>query len=369
MQDDEIFDLLSIESVNEQLSRWEQTKTLREANEIKANQGKKSVYKKNTEIKPLEIEAGTDNAKDKLHPQRFLMRTPVVSPDNYWDLFPVKWPETYYTVYLEDVGLEDQLGQKQLELLHDRRSPIRVKMFSALNANIGRSLGFKTQNLRQLEDGTTDLVTKDDWAKIATVNDLMLSLDNLVAAYAKIWPGDCTVVTIRRVVTKHKEFANISPPEVRLRLLESFIDRMLDINQGKAAQGTPGLKFKEVNDWAKEFSSNKDQYIKSDMPRWPAENTLDSIKSLIAKAGSNSGPKKDRAPHNKGGGRDFSMEFMKKNLMGKKVNGKDVCLMFNSREGCRHGSSCRMAHVCGYIPRGEREPCGKDHKKADHKRN
>ena len=217
------------------------------------------MFKANTEIKSIELEAGNDNAKDDLHPQRFQMRTPVVSPSKYWELFPVKWPEVYYTAYLADVGLEDQLGQKQIEMLHDRRSPLQIKMFSALNSNIGRSGGFKTQNLRQLEDGSTDLVSKDDWARIMTVSELMLALDNLVAAVAVFWPGDHSMVTIRRAVTKNKEFANISPPETRLRLLEAFVNRMMEINQGRAAQATPPLEFKEVNDWAKEFRKNKDQ--------------------------------------------------------------------------------------------------------------
>ena len=140
------------------------------------------------------------------------------------------------------------------------------------------------------------------------------------------------------------------------------------INQGKAAQGTPGLKFKEVNDWAKEFSSNRDQYVKMDTPPSSSESTLESIKSMLTNSSLNTN-KKDRTPLNKSGGKtDYNMEFMKKNLQGKKVNGKEVCLLFNTKDGCRHGTNCKHAHVCGYIPRGEKEPCGKGHKKSEHRR-
>ena len=59
---------------------------------------------------------------------------------------------------------------------------------------------------------------------------------------------------------------------------------------------------------------------------------------------------------------------MKRNLAGKKFNGKEPCIHFNLEKGCRYGNSCKQAHICAYIPRGEKEPCGKEHSKVDHQR-
>ena len=54
-------------------------------------------------------------------------------------------------VYREDVGLQHDLGQRQVELLHDRRSAIKVKMFAPANVHVGRS-GTKTTNLKSGEE-------------------------------------------------------------------------------------------------------------------------------------------------------------------------------------------------------------------------
>ena len=46
----------------------------------------------------------------KLHPQHFLFRPPVVGLDMYWNLYRKDWEEKYYFVYMEDVGLQHDLG-------------------------------------------------------------------------------------------------------------------------------------------------------------------------------------------------------------------------------------------------------------------
>ena len=68
--------------------------------------------KKNTAIKIDEGagEKGEDDATSKLHPQHFLFRPPVVGLDMYWNLYRKDWEEKYYFVYMEDVGLQHDLG-------------------------------------------------------------------------------------------------------------------------------------------------------------------------------------------------------------------------------------------------------------------
>ena len=59
--------------------------------------------------------------------------------------------------------------------------------------------------------------------------DLELALDNLVAAYACFWPGDRSMVTLRRVVTKTKSFSAIPNPDSRMKMMEIFINQILEI--------------------------------------------------------------------------------------------------------------------------------------------
>ena len=129
MQDNEIFDALSLEAVTNQLSIWSQTKATQEATAIKAKKSERTGNAANTAIKPVRIMEGEDDATTQFHPQRYALRPPVSGQDKIWDKYPTHWPEVYFSVNLSDVGLENDLGQKQLKLLHDRRSEIRINYF------------------------------------------------------------------------------------------------------------------------------------------------------------------------------------------------------------------------------------------------
>ena len=146
---------------------WAQTTAVQKSNQLKEKKAERaSDLKTNTAVKMVDIKAGKDDATTQFHPQRFL-RPPVVAPEKYWNLFPKSWGERYYSVYLEDVGLQNDLGQKQIELLHDRRSALKIKMFTPSNVNVGRG-GTRTTNVRNNEDGDSlDLVSKDEWTKLA----------------------------------------------------------------------------------------------------------------------------------------------------------------------------------------------------------
>ena len=226
LQDDDIFNALSIEAVTNQLAIWSQTKATQEATAMKAKKSEKSGSKSNTAVKTIQINEGEHDATTKFHPQQYAMRPSVCGQEKVWPNYPVEWPEIYYSVNLADVGLENELGQKQIKLLHSRASEIKINMFTSSNANVGRT-GSKTTNVNPCENGSTDVITKDDWNKCHTINELLMALDNLVAAWACFWEGDRSMVTLRRVVTKMKDFSMVSNLTTRLKLLENFVNKVL----------------------------------------------------------------------------------------------------------------------------------------------
>ena len=218
LQDDAFFDTFKPEVALQAVMSWAQALAVQKANTLKESKAERtSNVRKNTQVKVVEVQAGRDDSTTIFHPQRFL-RPPVVAVEKYWNLFPKAWEEKYYSVYLEDVGLHNELGQRQIELLHDRRSAIKIKMFAPSNVNAGRS-GTKTTNVRSCEDGSTDFQSKDEWTKLANLSDLEVALDNLVAAWAVFWPGDHSMVTLRRVVSKTKSFQAVQNPETRMKLV------------------------------------------------------------------------------------------------------------------------------------------------------
>ena len=192
-----------------------------------------------------------------LHKQRFCFRTPLKEPKDYWHLVPKKWKEINKSLYLENIGMDNICSPRTLELLHDRSSPLEIKMFLTLNISVGRAGVSKKQNLRTLDDGTTEVVSSDDWLSPTNINQLIEALDNLVAIWVVMWPGEWSMVTLRRVVTKHLAFGDIQDTDVRKKMLEAFINEALTNNASFAARGKPPMEFEKLDKLASRYLDNK----------------------------------------------------------------------------------------------------------------
>ena len=211
------------------------------------------------------------------------------------------------------------------------------------------------------------MVSKDEWTKLANLTDLELALDNLVAAYACFWPGDHSMVTLRRVVTKTKSFSAISSQENRMKMLEIFINQILEVNQRRAIQDEVPMTYKEVMEVARDKLENVADYIRPPATR--------EYNGGGAWRGSNSGRRTGgREPRQFTGGAEATVdqqkEQVKRILRGQKIYGKDFCLDYNvaSEDGnprCK-SRSCRHAHNCAYVVKGESKACGKRHSKVEH---
>ena len=264
LQDDEVLNSLSIESACQQIMQWTVTKAMLESNELKKNEAesKSTREKPDEDIKKILVESGEDDATETLHNQRFCFRTPLKDPSGYWALFPKKWSEINKSVYLDHLGLETICSPRVLELLHDRTSHLKIKMFLSINANVGMAGAGARQNLWTLDDGSPEIVSLGDWLSATTINMVLEALDNLVALWTVMWPGEWGVVVLRRVVTKHKAFIDITNGDVRRKVLEAFIDRVLYINSSHALRGKPPLFFAEVDKIAEDFLMNKRNFKK-----------------------------------------------------------------------------------------------------------
>ena len=357
LQDDAYFNQFKPEVALQAVMNWAQTEAMQKANSLKEKKAEKATdMRKNTAVKLVEVKEGKDDSTTVFHPQRFL-RPPVVSLEKYWKLFPKKWDEKYFSVFMEDVGLQNELGQRQIELLHDRRSAIKVKMFAPCNVNVGRS-GTKTTNIRSGEEGI-DMVSKDDWAKLGSLADLEMALDNLVAAYAVFWPGDRSMVSLRRVVTKTKSFQAVSHQETRMKLLEVFINQILEVNQRKACQDEVPMTFKEMLEVAKDKIENVSDYF----PRSGGVEDEKVEKGSEVKISTGGGGGIKRKAGNQ-------QEFIKKMLKNQTIHGKEFCIEFNVKndkgDPLCSSKSCRKAHNCAFIPKGETKACGGRHSKIEH---
>ena len=350
--DDDVFNAISIESASLQIMNWMTTKAMMASNNLKENKAlqRGGKEKPDMEIKKIKVEAGEDDCMTTLHKQRFMFRTPLQAPKEYWHLVPQRWKEINKSLYLENIGMDNICSPRTLELLHDRSSPLEVKMFLTLNISVGRAGVSRKQNLRTLDDGTTEVVSSDDWLSPTNISQLIEALDNLVAIWVVMWPGEWSMVALRRAVTKHLAFGDIQNSELRKKVLEAYINEVLTGNASLAARGKPPMEFEKLDKLATKYLDNKKHFERSfkivDTKDKPSEK--DKSQSLATLTRN-------------------EVSSMRK-LVGslKTTSGKNACLYYNTTKGCSV-SSCKFEHSCCYVKNDGKLCCGA-HKMKEHEK-
>ena len=350
LTDDDVFNTLSVESASLQIMNWMTTKAMMASNNIKENKAlqRGGREKPDMEIKKIKIETGEDDATSTLHSQRFMFRTPLQAPKEYWHLVPQRWKEINKSLYLENIGMDNICSPRTLELLHDRSSPLEIKMFLTLNISVGRAGVAKKQNLRTLDDGTTEVVSSDDWLSPTNINQLIEALDNLVAIWVIMWPGEWSMVSLRRAVTKHLAFGDIQNLELRKKMLEAFINETLTSNASLAARGKPPMEFDKLDKLASKYLDNKKHFEKSfkivDNKEKPDEKNKFQTQATLTR------------------NEVASMRKVVGNL--KTTSGKVSCLYFNTSKGCTV-NNCKYEHSCCHV-KADGRLCSGAHKMREH---
>ena len=179
------------------------------------------------------------------------------------------------------------------------------------------------------------------------------------------------MVTLRRVVTKMKEFAVITNANTRLKSLESFINKVLEINQRKASQREVPLTYKEVLDIGKEFVENASEYVPPSARDGRVGVSGGGQGNFPRERKFNREGRDGRDGRDNRDNRDNRVEKTTKRMLeGHKFKGMDYCINFNLKDSNNqpkcNNKRCPRANNCGYIPRGEDKPCGKPHSKFEH---
>ena len=348
LQEDEAIDELSRGEATNAISQWSMTKALMKQNELrqeKVNKSKGSL-KKDQEVKVVKVEAGEDNATTILHPKRFSLRTPLLQPESYWSMMPVKWPETNKKVHLRHLGLDHVISAKTLEMIHDRSDTnIEIKKFSNVNVMIGREGSQKTQKVQQVGN-SIELETKDTWLDMANMHQIEEALDNLVRIWMVMWSFDYGPANIRGVITKHSSFSKtFEHLDTRKKVLEDFVNKALQDNAIKAGQEIPPLSFKELDERAKDIMDRKNEF----KPKMNNQNL-----------NHNHNRSKNKNSRNQNDSSETDFQKMRSLLRNHKVRGKELCAWFNVKDGCQM-ARCDREHACGKFQSGKKEPCGEKH--------
>ena len=161
-----------------------------------AGAGGGAAYKLDSFPGPVSYEAFEDNHFDKLHPAR-LERHPLGPRALLWKLMPVWRAHTYRSVDLRPFGINSQVAEEALGILHDRRIQLKLKYFTRVNASISsRSLKIKTDHA---VDGATTSTSLLDWKELVSMRAVSDALINFQICNSLMWPCDFTGIVLMKV--------------------------------------------------------------------------------------------------------------------------------------------------------------------------
>ena len=171
------------------------------------------------------------------------------------------------------------------------------------------------------------------------------ALENLVAVWEVMWPGEWSMVALRRAVTKHLAFGDITNTDLRKKMLEAYLNEVLLSNASFAARGKPPMEFDKIDKLAVKYLDNKKHFEKS----------------FKVEQKSNDEEEKEKFKKQKP---LFKEVKELKWFVGDKktISGEDICFYFNSSKGCRN-RSCEMKHLCCFVK--DEKLCGGRHVEPD----
>ena len=137
LKEDKMINSLPCATVANVIAQSQMTEAINRQNKLKEDKADKSKggLRKDEEIKTVLVKEGEDNATNVLHPQRFSLRPPLVKPESYWHLVPVKWPETNKRLQLAHLGLDHVISACTKEIVHPATltDPKSLELFKMCN--------------------------------------------------------------------------------------------------------------------------------------------------------------------------------------------------------------------------------------------
>lgn len=142
----------------------------------RAENSKMAMLKKDELPPRVKFGEGKDDGQERLHPARWL-RLPFVDPKKYYDQVPVKHDHKYKNLALEFGGCSNNIADRTIHMLHDRRNSVEIKHFMTENSSVASK---PMKEIRRKED--EELVTLSDynWSEPQSVRQVKKLINLLI---------------------------------------------------------------------------------------------------------------------------------------------------------------------------------------------
>jgi hypothetical protein len=332
-----------------------------------AGAGGGTVYKLDSFPSPTSHEAFLDNHRDKLAPAR-LERYPLGTPEELWYLMPVWRPHTYRSIDLRPWGLNSQVAEEAIAILHDRRVQWKLSWFARINATIS-SRQMKTKTSYTV-NGSTTSSTALDWKELTSFRCAQDALLAFQICLSLIWPLDLTGLVLLKVLTEYHMIAN-AEESIRVAVITSLFDRVSNTNRQRTVRKEPPMNYKEISSELKVclrdygLSENPPTVYDGKIPKLSADQkSLANLQASLPASGT------------KGGRSSTAGSSRRKLATVKAPSGNFVCYNWNSgncqrqrtADGCKDPTTGKeFAHNCLGTNSAGGYCLSKSHPKKDHR--
>ena len=286
-----------------------------------------------------------------------------------------KWrPHTYRSIDLRPWGLNSQVAEEAIAILHDRRVEWKLSWFARINATISSRL-MKTKTDYTVNGATTSS-TALDWKELTTIRCFQDALLSFQICLSLVWPLDLTGMVLLKVLNDYHMISG-AEERIRVKVITSLFDRISNSNRKRTVRREPPMNFKEISSELKVclrdfgLSENPPTIYDGKIPKVSADqkSLIDLQASLPTAQGGGGG---------KTGGRKLTAGNSRRALATVKApSGNFVCFNWNSgtcqrqrtQDGCKDAASGKeFAHICLGINTGTGAYClSRAHPRKDHR--
>ena len=324
-----------------------------------------SVYKLDQLPPSKHWEAMTTDNYDTVHPAQG-ERHPLGSREAFWRLIPGWRQHMYRTLDLRPWGVDSQVAEEAIAILHDRRQRNKLQYYGRINATISaRLLRMKTEHSSSDSSSTTSCEL--DWKELMCMKAVWEALINFQIVNALVWPADFTGILIIKLINEYHSFPEVDD-KLKAAVICAFFERVSNHNREKAVRSKPPLDYKELEEELKRCLRanglrDTPPTIFDKIPRVsPDSKSLTNLQNSLPKTkgkGGNSGgqPRQQRLVTVRG------------------PSNKYICWNFNSgtcnrakhQDGCTDGRGKDFSHHCLGVKSNGSYCFSTTHSKKEHK--
>ena len=190
---------------------------------------------------PQNVEACVDNGMDLLSVVR-TYRYPIGDVAHLWAIMPQYRPHVYRTLDLRPHGIDAQIPEAVIGILHDRRILLKLCYFGKINANLATNhLKVRTEH----EVGGSSVTTTElDWKELTSIRNVTDAIINFEVALRLVWPADFTGITMMKLLNDYR-YCMFGDEKLSVSVIAQFFERVSNGNRKRAGRHLPPLDFKD----------------------------------------------------------------------------------------------------------------------------